>query len=44
MKKNYIKPEMEIVELPKQTPLLAGSPYQLYNDPADTIDDEGEVF
>ena len=44
MKKNYIKPEMSIVELPQRTSLLAGSDYQLYNDPADTIDDEGEVF
>ena len=44
MKKNYIKPEMSIVELPQRTSLLAGSDYQLYSNPEDEINNEGEVF
>ena len=44
MKKIYIKPEMTIVKLPVQTPILVTSLTELYDDQEDVIDNEDEIF
>ena len=40
MKKKYIKPETSVVKLSQHAALLSGSPYQLYDNPEDIIDNE----
>ena len=42
-KKEYSKPEMQVIELRKQQ-LLQASPFDIYDDPNDYIDDEGQVM
>lgn len=46
MKKIYIKPQITVVQLHQQAPLLVGSnrSLQLYDDPTEEISDEGEVM
>ena len=44
MKKDYINPETQVVMLSQQASLLAGSNYQLYDDPTEEINDESGVI
>ena len=41
MKKEYINPELEVVDLKTSFALLAGSPLQKNND---TVDDENDIL
>lgn len=41
MKKEYINPELEVVDLKMNCTLMAGSPLQKNND---TVDDENEIL
>ena len=43
-KKQYIKPEIEVVLLQQQCQLLAGSDLTKYDDPTDLIDDPTLVW
>ena len=50
MKRQYMKPEMEVVKI-QQTQMLCGSPYDdikspvdTYDDPEDVISDKGSIW
>ena len=43
MKRQYMKPEMEVVKI-QQTQMLCGSPYDDIKSPVDTYDDPEDVI
>ena len=44
MKKEYIKPQTQVILLRQRSQLLAGSPLYMYSTAADEITDEDEVW
>jgi len=44
MKKQYMKPTMQVVKIQHQHHLLAGSPYDDIKSPLDTYDDSEDVI
>jgi len=43
MKKQYMKPAMQVVEI-RQHQILCGSPYDSVSTPLDTYDDEDDII